>query len=99
MLALDLSLFAEASNAEDVYMFGKDTEYIMVRMVVNNINKDININVLKKGSKVSITTGKLSKFTGIFLEQCSKTRSKVLISMLNSDYVATIDSSSLQRSY
>ena len=63
------------------------------------INKDININILKKGSKVSITRGKLSKFTGIFLEQCSKTRSKVLISMLNSDYVATIDSSSLQRLY
>ena len=63
------------------------------------LNKGLDINSLKRGSKVSITKGKLSKFTGIFLEQSSKTRSKVLISLLNHDYVATIDSSSLQRVY
>jgi len=65
----------------------------------NSLNKGININVLKRGSKVSITNGRLSKFTAIFLEKCSKTRSKVLISMLNRDYIATIDSSTLQRLY
>ena len=63
------------------------------------LNKDININNLTKGSKVTITSGKLSKFTAIFLERCIKTRSKVLISMLNSDYIATIDSCNLQRLY
>ena len=63
------------------------------------LNKGINISTLKKGSKVSITSGKLSEFTAIFLEQCSKTRSKVLISMLNNDYVTTIDTCNLQRFY
>ena len=63
------------------------------------LKKGIDINSLKRGSKVSITKGKLSNFTAIFLEQCSKTRSKVLISLLNRDYVATIDSNSLQRVY
>tara|TARA_B100001564_G_scaffold348444_1_gene350368 strand:- start:141 stop:632 length:492 start_codon:yes stop_codon:yes gene_type:complete len=63
------------------------------------LKKGIDINNLKKGSKVSITKGKLSNFTAIFLEKCSKTRSKVLISLLNRDYIATIDSNSLQRAY
>ena len=63
------------------------------------LNKDINISTLQRGSKVTITSGKLSKLTAIFLEQCSKTRSKVLISMLNSEYVATVDTCNLQRFY
>jgi hypothetical protein len=41
----------------------------------------------------------LSKLTAIFVERCSKTRSKVLISLLNNDYLASVDNESIQQIY
>ena len=75
-----------------------DDQYIsFLRENINN--KSFNINTLKEGSKVSITKGRLSEFTGIFLEKSSKSRSKVLISLLNNEYITTIDNSCLQRCF
>ena len=70
-----------------------------IRSLKNKLRKPLDINDLTKGCKVNITKGKLSKFTAIFLERCSKTRSKVLISLLNSKYSASVDNDSLQRLY
>ena len=65
----------------------------------DKLNKPIEISSLRKGSKISITKGKLSKLTAIFVERCSKTRSKVLISLLNNDYLASVDNESIQQLY
>ena len=65
----------------------------------DKLNKPIEISSLRKGSKISITKGKLSKLTAIFVERCSKTRSKVLISLLNNDYLASVDNESIQQIY
>ena len=65
----------------------------------DKLNKPIEISTLKKGSKINITKGKLSKLTAIFVERCSKTRSKVLISLLNNDYLASVDNDSIQQIY
>ena len=74
------------------------------RRYLENIQNQVVLNILeistlKKGSKINITKGKLSKLTAIFVERCSKTRSKVLISLLNNDYLASVDNESIQQIY
>jgi len=60
-------------------------------------NKGLEINGITKGSKVSITNGKLSNFTAIFLEKSGEARSKVLISLLNNEYITTVESNAIER--
>ena len=63
------------------------------------LKNPLEINRIKKGSKINITKGRLSKLKAIFVERCSKTRSKVLISLLNNDYIATVDNEFIQQEY
>ena len=60
-------------------------------------NKGLKINGIRKGSKIYITKGKLSNFTAIFLEESGKARSKILISLLNNEYITTIENDSIER--
>ena len=60
-------------------------------------DKGIENNGIREGSKVYITKGKLSNFTAIFLEKSSNARSKILISLLNNEYVTTVENNSIER--
>jgi transcriptional antiterminator RfaH len=69
-----------------------------IDLLKDNIDsKGLEINGITKGSKVSITSGKLSNFTAIFLEKSGEARSKVLISLLNNEYITTVDSNAIER--
>ena len=73
-----------------------DQDYI--DFLKHNIdNKGIENNGIREGSKVYITKGKLSNFTAIFLEKSSNARSKILISLLNNEYVTTVENNSIER--
>ena len=73
-----------------------DQDYIDF-LKYNIDTKGIENNGIKEGSKVSITKGKLSNFTAIFLEKSGNARSKILISLLNNEYITTIDNNSIER--
>ena len=60
-------------------------------------SKGIEINSIHKGSKVFITKGKLSNLTAIFLEKSGDARSKILISLLNNQYITTVENNSIER--
>ena len=64
-----------------------------------NLYNPLNINSLKKGDNVVVTKGKLSSLKGIFLEKCSKYRSKLLLQFLNNQRIVVVDSQYLQRLY
>ena len=78
------------------------TPYILeqeyIDLLKSNISdKGLKISGITKGSKISITKGKLSNFTAIFLEESGKARSKILISLLNNEHITTIENDSIER--
>ena len=54
---------------------------------------------IDKGDTVVVTKGKLSTFSGIFLEKCGKYRAKLLISLLNTEQELEVDLSDIQKVY
>tara|TARA_B110000444_G_scaffold101970_1_gene96303 strand:- start:3003 stop:3494 length:492 start_codon:yes stop_codon:yes gene_type:complete len=69
-----------------------------IDLLKDNIdNKGLEINGITRGSKISITNGKLSNFTAIFLEKSGEARSKVLISLLNNEYITTVENNAIER--
>lgn len=74
--------------------------HVIQQDIINNINskKVININTLKKGSKVNITKG-LSVLNGIFLEKKGPKRALILLDMLNHSREVSVNCSDIQPTY
>ena len=67
---------------------------------VSEESEEINdLSRIEKGDAVVVTKGRLSTFSGIFLEKCSKYRAKLLVSFLNSEQELEVDLSDIQKVY
>ena len=74
--------------------------HVIDQEIIDNINhkKNININNLKKGSKVNITKG-LSMLNGIFLEKKGSKRALILLNILNKTRKVSVNYSDIQPIY
>ena len=74
--------------------------HVIDQEIIDNINhkKDININNIKKGSKVNITKG-LSMLNGIFLEKKGSKRALILLNILNKTRKVSVNYSDIQPIY
>ena len=74
--------------------------YVMKQSLIDNINKNnqLNINSLKKGSKVNFTKG-ISVLSGIFVEKRGSKRASILINILNELREVVVDYDDIQPTY
>ena len=74
--------------------------YVMKQSLIDNINKNnqLNINSLKKGSKVNFTKG-ISVLSGIFVEKKGSKRASILINILNELREVVVDYDDIQPTY
>ena len=74
--------------------------YVMKQSLIDNINinNNLNINSLKKGSKVNFTKG-ISVLSGIFVEKKGSKRASILINILNESHEVVVDYDDIQPTY
>tara|TARA_B110000014_G_scaffold254353_1_gene234851 strand:- start:33 stop:518 length:486 start_codon:yes stop_codon:yes gene_type:complete len=66
---------------------------------INEVIENNNHAEMIAGDNVVITNGKLSKFSGVFLEKCSKYRAKLLVHLLNREQCVIVDLDDVQKIY
>ena len=71
----------------------------LIQEVSAGANEISNKSKVKNGDAVIVTKGKSSNLSGVFLEQCSKYRAKLLVSFLNSEQELIVDIADIQKVY
>ncbi|MBT3549235.1 MAG: hypothetical protein HOI56_01790 [Gammaproteobacteria bacterium] len=82
---------------------GTGSPYIINNSLIEEVSEEASRasdrDSIENGDAVVITNGKLSTFSGIFLEKCSKYRAKLLVTFLNSEQELVVDISDIQKVY
>ncbi len=86
-------------------LINRDTgiPYILEDKYIDEIHKQFmknnDVHNMNAGDSVVITQGKLSRFSGIFLEKCSKYRAKLLVSILSRKQEILVSMDDIQKVY